>query len=378
MLFDSEQRARERAEAASRAKDEFLAMLGHELRNPLSPILTSLHLMDLRAPDEAVVERQVIRRQVSHMVRLVDDLLDVSRITSGRIELRREPLELQAVLQRAVELATPLIQEKKHELSVALATGLRMSGDQERLVQVFANLITNAAKYTDVGGHIAIDGRGEGDAIVVRVRDDGVGLTAELLPHVFDLFVQGKRTLARSEGGLGLGLAIVRSLVNLHGGSVSAHSQGRGKGSELVVRLPRDTASDAVASSAPSALDIGLSKAQRILLVDDNRDAADSMPHALTHAGHEVRVAYDGPSALDVATEFTPRLALLDIGLPLMDGYELARRLRSLGGDALTLVAVTGYGQKTDRERSAGAGFDRHWVKPVSVAELTAFVAALD
>jgi len=380
LLFDSEQQARERAEAASRAKDEFLAMLGHELRNPLSPILTSLHLMELRDPKSSVREREVIQRQVSHMVRLVDDLLDVSRIASGRIELRKRPVEVGPIVSRAVELTLPLLQQKRHQLVVDVRSqDLVVNADQERLVQVLANLLTNAAKYSPEGSLIALSAEHDGEAAMIRVEDNGMGISQELLPHVFDLFVQGKRTLERSEGGLGLGLALVRSLVQLHGGNVAAKSNGPGLGSEFVVRIPL-AATTNVESTEPSVSRmLAATKTQRILLVDDNRDAADSMAQALAQAGHEVRVAYDGQSALELVGEFSPRLALLDIGLPVMDGYELAKKLREARpSSSLTLVAVTGYGQKTDRERSARAGFDSHWVKPVSIAELTRFVAGLN
>lgn len=379
LLFDSEQHARERAEAASRAKDEFLAMLGHELRNPLSPIITSLHLMDLKDSRESAREREVIRRQVSHMVRLVDDLLDVSRIASGRVELRRRSIEMASVVRAALELVTPLIQQRQHRVTVEVPSeGLLVEADHERLVQVLSNLLTNSAKYSNVRGHIVVSCQKRGDNVVTRIADDGVGIAPELLPSVFDLFVQGKRTLERSEGGLGLGLALVRSLVELHGGTVSAHSEGLGKGSVFTVQLP--------ASTAPS-LELGPDSvrpparkgaARRLLLVDDNRDAADSMAQALRQEGHDVRVAYDGPSALALAAAFDPHVGFFDIGLPVMDGYELARRLRSTNPESLiALVAVTGYGQSADRERSRRAGFDRHLVKPVAVSDLTTLLAEL-
>jgi signal transduction histidine kinase/CheY-like chemotaxis protein len=379
LLFDSEQLARQRAEAASRAKDEFLAMLGHELRNPLSPILTSLHLMELRDADSSVKEREVIKRQVSHMVRLVDDLLDVSRIASGRIELRKRTVELSEVVNAALELTTPLLQQRQHHLVVSVPEqGLVIDVDRDRMVQVVSNLLTNSAKYSNVGGRVDVRAERRDGQVELRVVDNGVGISPELLGSVFDLFVQGTRTLDRSEGGLGLGLSLVKSLVELHGGKVAAKSEGPGRGSEFSLTLPLATRGVA----EPQALDTTAPpvrpRAQRILLVDDNRDAADSTAQALSEVGHDVRVAYDGPSALHLSEELEPNLALLDIGLPVMDGYELARRLRAKHSTrSLKLVAVTGYGQKTDRERSRQAGFDAHLVKPVSVDELLGLVSEL-
>jgi signal transduction histidine kinase/ActR/RegA family two-component response regulator len=381
LLFDSEQQARERAEAASRAKDEFMAMLGHELRNPLSPILTSLHLMDLRDSKESSKEREVIRRQVSHMTRLVDDLLDVSRIASGRIELRRRSMEMSELIKRALELVTPLLEQRRHTVTVEVpARGLSCDVDPERMVQVLANLLTNSAKYTSPGGHVAIRAaRDEQARIVTTVTDDGAGISPELLPSVFELFVQGARTLERSQGGLGLGLSLVKSLVELHGGSVAAESEGLGRGSEFRVVLPGvDAPTPDSHPPAPARRPTPNREPRRILLVDDNRDAADSMAQALSEEGHDVRVAYDGPSALGLAKELKPQLAFLDLGLPVMDGYELARRLRAEGQTPeLKLVAVTGYGQRADRERSRDAGFDEHLVKPVSVEDLMLVVAGL-
>jgi signal transduction histidine kinase/ActR/RegA family two-component response regulator len=379
LLFDSEQRAREQAESASRAKDEFLAMLGHELRNPLSPILTSLHLMELRDPKESTREREVIKRQVSHMVRLVDDLLDVSRIASGRVELRKRVQEMSQIINSALELVTPLMQQRQHQVVVEVpARGLQVDADHGRMVQVISNLLTNAAKYSSVGSRIVVRADRDGSDVVTQVIDNGAGISIELLPSVFELFVQGARTLERSQGGLGLGLSLVRSLVELHGGSVSAHSDGSGHGSVFTVRLPGALAivSDVapVATKFPQRVGAPL----RVLLVDDNRDAADSMAQALSEAGHEVQVAYDGPSALIAAQSFEPRLALLDIGLPVMSGYELARQLRRQRSKSeLTLVAVTGYGQAADRERSKAVGFDEHLVKPVSVIDLMTLLADL-
>lgn len=368
LLFDSEQSARKDAEAASSAKDEFLAMLGHELRNPLSPILTSLHLMELRGKDTFERERAVIKRQVQHMTRLVDDLLDVSRITRGRIELRKRRVELSEIVGAALEQASPLIEQRRHRVHVNVPPGLTVEADPQRLNQVVSNLLTNAAKYTEPGGEIRVRAELVSGKVVLSVSDNGMGIAPELLPRIFTLFVQGKRTLDRSEGGLGLGLSLVKSLVELHGGSVQAKSEGAGRGTEMVVSLPAAPSVPPPATSAPEAAAGPSPGPKRILVVDDNRDAADSVAEALLMAGHEVEVAYDGPAALATASEFRPEVVFLDIGLPVMDGYEVARRFRDSALEPRPLlVAVTGYGQLADRERSADAGFDRHLVKPVSV-----------
>jgi signal transduction histidine kinase len=378
LLFDSEQRAREQAEAASRAKDEFLAMLGHELRNPLSPILTSLHLMELRSPDHAVREREVIKRQVKHMVRLVDDLLDVSRIANGRVELRKQRVDVKDVIATALEVTSPLIEQRKHRVERFFSEEpLVVDADPARLAQVVSNLLTNAAKYSNEASRIAVHAERSGEEVLVRVADSGAGVSAELLPHVFDLFVQGRRTIERSEGGLGLGLSLVRSLVTLHGGSVHAESEGLGKGSVFSFRLPLSSAEAPVEETSQFEPPARSRTFQRVLVVDDNRDAANALAEALEHSGHVVRVAYDGPAALRAAAEFRPRLALLDLGLPELDGYEVARQLReSRRDDPLVLVAITGYGQDADRKRSAQAGFDRHLVKPVSVDDVLALASS--
>lgn len=379
LLFDSEQHARQRAEAASRAKDEFLAMLGHELRNPLSPILTSLHLMELRDATSSVKEREVIKRQVSHMVRLVDDLLDVSRIASGRVELKKEVVELSAIASAALELTMPLFEQRQHRLVVEVPSqGLTVDVDRGRMVQVVANLLTNSAKYSSVGAQVELRAERHDDEVRVRVIDNGVGIAPELLGSVFDLFVQGARTLDRSEGGLGLGLSLVKSLVELHGGQVSAKSDGPGRGSEFSITLPLAAPDQAQVGGRPTRVSPLPNHTQRILLVDDNRDAADSTAQVLREVGHQVRVAYDGPTALGLSEELAPNVALLDIGLPVMDGYELARRLRDQhASPQLKLIALTGYGQKADRERSLQAGFDAHLVKPVAMDELLSLVSRL-
>ncbi|GEJ59101.1 ATP-binding protein [Anaeromyxobacter diazotrophicus] len=379
-LLAREQQARREAETASRAKDEFLAMLGHELRNPLSPMITALDLMRLRGGDAFGRERTIIERQVQHLVRLVDDLLDISRITRGKVELKRRALELGDAVSAAIEMASPLLETRRHRLEVEVPRrGLVVEGDPDRLAQVVANLLTNAAKYTEPGGVVSVRAAREGGEAVVRVRDSGMGIPPDLLPHVFDLFVQGHRALDRSQGGLGLGLAIVRSMVEMHGGRVSADSSGSGRGSEFVVRLPaaRVTSLTPALPPRPPVAPLGLVRARRVLVVDDNQDAADALVEALSTQGHLATVAYDGPSGLEAAARARPEVAFLDIGLPVMDGYELARRLREVLGSGVKLVALTGYGQDRDRALSRAAGFDEHLVKPVELDQIMAVVSAL-
>jgi signal transduction histidine kinase len=366
------------AESANRAKDEFLAMLGHELRNPLSPILTALQLMKLRGEAGSERERAVIERQVNHLTRLVDDLLDVSRIARGRIELNTEIVEMWDVVARAIEMAGPVLEQRTHTLAVDVpGPGLRVEGDPTRLSQVVSNLLTNAAKYTPQGGEISVQATLADDQIVLSVRDTGIGIPPDVLPRIFDLFVQQRQTFDRSQGGLGIGLTIVRRLIERHGGSVSAHSDGPGKGSQFIVRLPaaersRDTASPRTLRQIPdaSALRGG---APRILVVEDNQDGAAMLMEALTAKGYDTRVAHDAPTALRVAAEFSPDIAFLDIGLPVMDGYELATHLRRIPGlSELRLIAVTGYGEESDRQKSRAAGFHHHLVKPVDIDAIEA------
>ena len=363
---------REAAEAANRAKDEFLAMLGHELRNPLAPILTALQLMKLRGNDSSERERTVIERQVTHLTRLVDDLLDVSRIARGKVELKEEVIEMAEIAAKAIEMASPLLEQRAHTLDVNVpGHGLAVKGDPTRLSQVVSNLLTNAAKYTPPGGHITIRAEAQHHRVVVRVRDTGIGIAADVLPRIFDLFVQETQAIDRAQGGLGLGLTIVRNLVERHGGSVAAASDGPGHGSEFIVRLPLAVmvearaaapAPDAGARAVPDPAAAGL----RMLVVDDNADAALVLADAFTNRGYHARVAHDGPGALRLAAEFRPEIAILDIGLPVMDGYELAARLRELPGlSRIRLIAVTGYGQRSDRDKTMAAGFDHHFVKPV-------------
>jgi signal transduction histidine kinase len=372
--------ARQVAESANRTKDEFLAMLGHELRNPLAPILTALQLLRLRGVEGGEQERTIIERQVRHLVALVDDLLDVSRITRGKVRLSPVSVDLSDVVARAIELASPLLEQHQHALVVDVPRdGLRLMADPARLAQVVSNLLTNAAKYTPPGGRIQVTARAEGNEAVLRVVDTGIGIDPSMLPSIFDLFTQDRQALDRAQGGLGLGLAIVRNLVGLHGGTVAAGSAGIGRGSEFVVRLPRLAGEVAPAhppsshSERPRAVSTGV----RVLVVDDNVDAAAMLAQALGAAGHVTMTAHDGPTALEAARAFKPDVALLDIGLPVMDGFELARKLRELPGlRATRLIAISGYGQDHDRRQSAAAGFDAHLVKPVDLDRLNGLVVS--
>jgi len=376
-LYRENEVARAEAERANRSKDEFLAMLGHELRNPLAPILTAVALMKMRGgPSKEIA---VVERQVKHVVRLVDDLLDISRITRGKIELKLERLDIADVTTRAVEMAMPLIEQRAHHLDVDVPGGLMVRGDAVRLAQVIANLLNNAAKYMEKGGHIGVRAARSGGAIEVRVRDQGIGIAPEMLPRVFEMFTQETQAIDRAQGGLGLGLAIVKSLVVLHGGEVSVQSEGAGSGSEFCVRLPALQGEvTAPTSLPPGGIGVRTSSPVRVLVVDDNDDAADLLAEVLDTMGHEVSKAHDGPEALAVAEERRPEIALLDIGLPVMDGYELARRLRAMDGlGGIKLVAVTGYGQASDRRRSEEAGFDAHLVKPIDLEALSAAVTRL-
>jgi CheY-like chemotaxis protein len=368
-------KARQNAEAASRAKDEFLAMLGHELRNPLAPILTAVQLMRLRDVRSASKELAVIERQARHLIRLVDDLLDVSRVTGGKIELKRERMELAEIVARAIETASPLLERQEHQMTIDVPpAGLVVHADPSRLAQVIGNLLTNAAKYTPKGGRISVTAGRGGGQIAITVTDTGIGIAPDVLPRVFDMFVQDRQALARSQGGLGLGLTIVRSITNLHGGTVHAHSEGVGHGSTFTVRLPAPSGPGSAladaAAPAPTAGYVPGTDGRRVLVVDDNEDAAAMLADALRSLGHAVRVAHDGASALEAARGSSMDLALLDIGLPVMDGYELARLLRTANGEPITLVAVTGYGQERDKRQSDEAGFDAHLVKPITIEML--------
>jgi signal transduction histidine kinase/DNA-binding response OmpR family regulator len=370
--FARERAARAAAEEASRTKDEFLAMLGHELRNPLAPIVTALELMRLRGNGVLDDERAVIERQVDHLIHLVDDLLDVSRITRGKVNLKRQRMELCKVVERAIEMAGPLLDLRHQHLSVTVAhKGLAVDADPTRLAQVVANLLTNAAKYTEERGRISLVAARENEVVVLHVQDSGIGIAPEMLAKVFDLFTQERQALDRSRGGLGLGLAIVRSLVALHGGRVSVHSDGIGRGSEFTIWLPAALDPEDAARVASPLKKEEPPRGLAILVVDDNEDAADLLAQYLGELGHKTCIAHDGPAALRAVIEFQPDVALLDIGLPVMDGYELARRLREQSRSRqMRLVAITGYGQDNDRARSSAAGFDAHLVKPVDLNRL--------
>jgi signal transduction histidine kinase len=374
------EKAQQALREADRRKDEFLAMLAHELRNPLAPIRNALEMLKLveASPELQRQTREMMERQVQLMVRLVDDLLDVSRITRGKIELRKEPIELAAIVTRAVETAQPLIDAQKHQSQIDIAPGpLLVQGDLVRLGQVVANLLNNAAKYMAPGGRIRLKAGREADKIVLRLRDEGIGIAPEMLPQVFDLFTQADHAPALSQGGLGIGLTLVRRLVEMHGGTVEAHSEGIGRGSEFVVSLPAlleappapHSAGDAAGDSAPM---------RRILVVDDNIDSAESLAMLLRVWGHEVETAHNGSEALAAAPACQPEVALLDIDLPDMTGYELASKLRGRAGkDATAFVALTGYGQDGDHRRSAEAGFRAHLVKPVDPEALRKLLATL-
>ncbi len=375
---EEERAARLAAEQANRAKDEFLAMLGHEMRNPLAPIVTALQLIKLRGDPRSAKEYLTIERQVTQMIRLVDDLLDVSRIARSKIELQRKPLDVRDAVARAIEAAAPLFEQRQHHLEVkAPPRPLVVEGDGERLTQVFTNLLTNAAKYTEPGGHVLVSLRRARDRIVIEVRDDGIGIDQALLSRLFEPFVQGGQSTDRAAGGLGLGLSLVRSLVKLHGGVVEARSDGPGFGSSFTVRLP--AVNQPVLGEVTETLPVPFPAAQHkrhILIVDDNEDARWLLSDLLTAVGHEVRSAGDGQEALEVIKGFTPDVAILDIGLPGMDGYELAMRLRETLKEATPrLIALSGYGQEGDQQRSQSAGFDRHLVKPVDLRGLLDSIA---
>lgn len=358
-----------------RRKDEFLAMLGHELRNPLAPIMNSLELMRIHGdlPEQTARARATIARQVALMTRLVDDLLDVSRITRGKIDLKMEDVALDHIVERAVEIACPLINERHHQLTLNLpAQAIRLHGDAARLAQVLANLLHNAAKYTDPGGSISLTAREEEQSLVLIVGDNGIGLDMELQDKVFDLFVQDTKSLNKARGGLGLGLTLVRSLVQLHGGTVGIRSEGQGHGSEFIVTLPlRSPSQGDVLPALTTASDSQDAMPRNILIVDDNIDAAESLGEFLKIAGHLVHVVHDGATAIRDAAYLRPEIVILDIGMPAMDGYRVAQSLRTeVGLNSSLLIAVTGYAQERDRISAQNAGFDYHFAKPIDIEKL--------
>ena len=379
-LLLRERQARREAEAASRAKDEFLAMLGHELRNPLAPIVTALQLLRLRGNDPAQHEHTIIERQVQHLTTLVDDLLDISRITQGKIELKRERIEMSSVVSRAIELASPLLEQRRHTLVVDVPEhGLPVLVDATRFAQVISNLLGNAAKYTEAGGEIVISAASSASGVTLSVVDNGIGIDEHTLPRIFEIFMQERQASDRAQGGLGLGLAIVRSLVELHGGTVSASSAGCGAGSSFTIQLPVPASHEQGVHTPlpPTSRHLAHGSVRRVLVVDDNGDAAELLARVMDQLGCETRTAHDGPSALALIESFRPELALLDIGLPVMDGYELARHLRQRSdAEPIRLVAVTGYGQKSDVERAFAAGFDEHLTKPVKLELLEALLSS--
>jgi len=362
--------ARRDAVEANQTKDQFLAVLGHELRNPLAPAVTALELMKAQDANVFRREREVLERQVAHMARLVNDLLDISRPARGKVQLDRRRFELHEAVERAVDMARPAIAQHGHALNVSVpATGLTIDGDIDRIVQVLSNLLTNAAKYTPVGGHIALVAEPSDRSVVVACEDDGPGIPSDLVEKLFDPFAQGPRALDRREGGLGLGLALARTLTELHGGTIRVESRGADGGSRFVVTLPWAPRSVQDAPVAESVRRGSGSDSMRILLVDDNADACEMLRTALEQAGHTVSTAANGADGIEMAVTFRPEIGVLDIGLPGMDGYELASRLRRLY-PGIRLIALTGYGQISDLQAAAAAGFDAHCAKPVTITEL--------
>jgi signal transduction histidine kinase/ActR/RegA family two-component response regulator len=371
MEIQQRTQAEERLLLADRQKDEFLAMLAHELRNPLAPIGNASEILSRTLAEDARarVAVDIIKRQAAQLTRLVDDLLDLARITQGRIQLQRRPIDLASILTHAIETVEPQLRTKRQRLSTFVASyePLYVNGDHARLVQCLANILANAIKYTDEGGEIRIQSRGDGESAVVEVTDSGVGIAPELLPSIIDNYEQSERTLHRAQGGLGIGLSVVKRLVAMHGGQVAARSAGLGCGSTFELRLPR------IARPGTSAVEATSTKGspRRVLIVDDNQDAANSLALLLGLQGHETQIAYSGKQALEQIELFQPHVALLDLGLPQMDGYELAGRLRTMPQlTGIRLVALTGYCQAEDRHRTRTAGFDDHLVKPAPVSDI--------
>jgi PAS domain S-box-containing protein len=376
-----EQQAKDQAQALAdlhRRKDEFLAMLSHELRNPLAPIMNAVQLLRLQKNESGLQQqaRSIIQRQVGQLVALVDDLLEVSRIATGRIHLHLEQLDMRSIVEHAVETVHPLIGQRRHVLTMHVSPSpIRVHGDATRLEQMVVNLLNNAAKYSDEGSQLWLSLQQEEDEAVLKVRDSGVGIAPELLPHIFDLFTQAERSLARSQGGLGIGLALVQRLVEMHGGKVEAYS-ALGQGSEFVVRLPVSQASASPLPASPTEKAPPTGRSVRVLVVDDNVDTADSLAMLMGQLGHDVRTAHDGQTALQAILDDRPDVVFLDIGLPALNGYEVAQRVRQQPVlQNVVLVAMTGYGQESDRQRSRDAGFDHHLVKPADVEKLLPLLA---
>jgi two-component system, chemotaxis family, CheB/CheR fusion protein len=377
MLRQGEEALRE----ADRRKDEFLALLAHELRNPLAPIRYALAASKKTecTPAQRARAEEIIDRQLAQMSRLLDDLLDVSRIARGKLELKKKLSELSVAVSVAAETARPLFNARQQEFHLDLpAEPLRLYADPDRLAQIFANLLVNAAKYTDAGGHISLRALRDGEQVVICVRDSGIGISAEMLPRLFTMFSQAHTALGRAEGGLGLGLWLVRALVSLHGGSIEARSDGPGRGSEFIVRIPVGLPAEERSPVESVSIDPQVEGGLKVLVVDDNRDAADTCAMLLELSGHHVQTAYGGRRALELAEAFRPHAILLDIGLPDINGYELAQRIRATSwGSDITLVAVTGWGQTEDRQRATQAGFTQHLVKPIAADSLDSLLRAL-
>jgi PAS domain S-box-containing protein len=377
-------RSEDALKEADRSKNEFLATLAHELRNPLAPIRAAVKILQMKskATPDSQSALDVIERQTRQMTRLIDDLLDVARITSNKLELRREQIELRAVLDAAVETSRPLIEQRGHKLVVRASSALILiDGDLVRLAQIISNLLNNAAKYTERGGRIWLTATRKENEAIIKVRDTGIGISAETLPNIFEMFTQADRTINGSSGGLGIGLTLVKRLVEMHGGIIQAKSAGQGKGSEFIVRVPVAAAllsQPEIATKGRQESRRETAKPIRILVVDDNQDSADSLGLLLQLLGNEVRIAHDGLAAVDLANEFEPRVVLLDIGLPTLDGFEAAKRIRQQPwGKQAVMIAVTGWGEPVDRQRSKKAGFDHHLVKPVDPDVLTNLLESL-
>ena len=372
-------RSKEALQETDRRKDEFIATLSHELRNPLAPIRTAAKILASPHLPPAQLQRvqTIIERQVTHMALLLDDLLDLARITQGKLNLKKEPVALFDVVDAAVEAARPMVDGKNHHLAVTLPSNpIMLDADPLRLSQILSNLLTNAAKYSDPGSHIEVEGTVQGQTLTLSVRDDGIGIAAESIARIFDMFSQVEGVMGRSDGGLGIGLAVVKGLTELHGGTIEARSDGLGHGSEFIVRLPLSplypVSSPPVAGPAPPS-----PARLRILIADDNQDSADSLSMLLELAGHDVRVAHHGRAALSLAQAFRPDVALLDIGMPDLSGYEVAQALRRESwGQAMQLIALTGWGQEKDRQRALETGFNKHLTKPIDPDHLETLISS--